>query len=197
MVGALEKLRRALVSLVLSLARAYNCTVHVTRESTDKEVESAYRQLSRHVHPDKRGGSTRDQTRLNEVHEAWQRGRKKAPGRGGNRMPSEQVVPRESLPATRAEYRIQSVAVLLTYQSFKDVTLWGKFLAFVRGNLAKWKVKYWCATLESNAGEGCHAHLMLQFTSCRDVASFAALGRYFRMWCSRNLDARRQESIHR
>ena len=58
MVGTLDKLKRALVSLMLSLAQAYNSTVHVTRESTDKEVESAYRQLSRHVHPDKRRRST-------------------------------------------------------------------------------------------------------------------------------------------
>ena len=65
MVGTLEKLKRALVVLIVSLARTYKCTVHVTRESSDEEVRSAYRKLSRHVHPDRPGGSTEDQKRLN------------------------------------------------------------------------------------------------------------------------------------
>ena len=33
----MEKLKRALVVLIVSLARTYKCTVHVTRESSDEE----------------------------------------------------------------------------------------------------------------------------------------------------------------
>ena len=56
--------RRALVSLLLAFARAYNFTVDVNRDSEDKEVKAAVRKACRHVHPDK-GGSTADQSRLN------------------------------------------------------------------------------------------------------------------------------------
>ena len=56
--------RRALVSLLLAFARAYNFTVEVNRDSEDKEVKAAVRKACRHVHPDK-GGSTADQSRLN------------------------------------------------------------------------------------------------------------------------------------
>ena len=53
--GALDKLKRALVALIVSMARAYNCGVDIKRESSDEEVRSAYRRLSRHVHPDRAG----------------------------------------------------------------------------------------------------------------------------------------------
>ena len=62
MVGTLEKLKRALVALIVSLARAYNCGVQINRTSSDEEVRSAYRRLSRCVHPDRPGGNTDDQT---------------------------------------------------------------------------------------------------------------------------------------
>ena len=69
MVGALEKLKRALVALTMSLARAYNCPVEISRRSPDADVRSAYRRLSRHVHPDRPGGNADDRKRLNEAHE--------------------------------------------------------------------------------------------------------------------------------
>ena len=53
MAGATGKLKRALVSLMLSLVRAYGCAVAVDRGSSEQEVGRAYRQLSRYVHPDK------------------------------------------------------------------------------------------------------------------------------------------------
>ena len=90
MVRALDKLRSALVTLIISMARAYKCGVQINRESSDEEVRSAYRRLSRHVHPDRPGGSTDDQTRLNQAHDAWKEGCKNAPGRRGSRKPKEQ-----------------------------------------------------------------------------------------------------------
>ena len=38
MVGALEKLKRALVALIMSLARAYNCPVEINRRSPDADA---------------------------------------------------------------------------------------------------------------------------------------------------------------
>jgi hypothetical protein len=64
----------------------------------------------------------------------------------------------------RKEYRIQAMAVLLTYNGFgDDIEQWLRFLSFVQARLRQWTVKHWCATLEAGQGEWRHAHLMLQF----------------------------------
>ncbi len=177
MASELDKAKRALVSLLKVLALAYKCLLQLTRESSDKDVASAYRTVSRKTHPDK-GGKAADQKRLNGAHDNWRREVQKAPGKGGKRTAKNNgdsggvvvapLVPRGSPSGTRAEYRINSEGVLLTYQGFGDLVQWSRFLRFVGGRVRKWRVKHWGATLESNAGEGNHAHLMLQFTSCRD-----------------------------
>jgi hypothetical protein len=53
MVSAKDSWKRALVTLVKTLALLYGCCVGLTRESTDTDVRKAYRTLSRKVHPDK------------------------------------------------------------------------------------------------------------------------------------------------
>ena len=53
MVSAVEQAKRALVSLLKLLATAYKCVLDVTRDSSDQEVKSAYRKLSKRTHPDK------------------------------------------------------------------------------------------------------------------------------------------------
>ena len=55
MVSETDRTKRALVSLLKTLAGIYAVTLNVTRESSDKDVSSAYRKLSRKTHPD-RGG---------------------------------------------------------------------------------------------------------------------------------------------
>ena len=70
MVSALDKVKRALVSLILALATSYNFTAQVSRTSPDAEVGSAYRNFSRRFHPDRRGGNSADQKRLNSAHDA-------------------------------------------------------------------------------------------------------------------------------
>ena len=140
MVGTLEKLKRALVALIVSLARAYNCGVQINRTSSDEEVRSAYRRLSRCVHPDRPGGNTDDQTRLNQAHDAWKDGCKNAPGRGGSRKPKEQepnIDGQTGLVENCRDYKIRSEAVLLTYQGLKDSTCWAAFLRFVHRSLAR------------------------------------------------------------
>ena len=64
MVSAVDQAKRALVSLLKSLATTYSLVLSVTRDAPDKDVRSAYRKVSRKVHPD-RGGSAEHQTALN------------------------------------------------------------------------------------------------------------------------------------
>ena len=78
----LDKVKRALVSLMKPLAKTYHVVLAVTRDSVDQEITSAYRKLSRRVHPDK-GGSVADQKRLNSAHDAWKEERARAAGHGG------------------------------------------------------------------------------------------------------------------
>ena len=82
MPSSADQAKRALVTLISSLARIHNCSVQVTRKSPDTEVSKAYRALSRRVHPD-RGGSGEDQKKLNAAHDAWKDAlrARKPPGR--------------------------------------------------------------------------------------------------------------------
>ena len=72
MVSALDQAKRALVALLRTLAAAYACAVQVTRDSADAELRTAYRAVSRKVHPDRPAGNAADQQRLNAAHEKWQ-----------------------------------------------------------------------------------------------------------------------------
>ena len=81
MVSAIDLTKRALVTLLRSLALAYNCNVDVHRDSQDEALRKAYRKVSRSVHPD-RGGSEEDQKRLNAAHEAWSNALRARPVRG-------------------------------------------------------------------------------------------------------------------
>ena len=47
-------------------------------------------------------------------------------------------------------YRIQSKAVMLTYNGVVDLAQWHRFVAHVHTNFCKWGVKHWCCTLEVN-----------------------------------------------
>ena len=167
----LQLAKRALVAVILALAAAHNIVVEVSRESPDDVVRKTFRKVCMKVHPDK-GGSVGEQQRSNAAKEAWEaalrqgtrRGRpRKAAGqraagraepRGGANAQGAAAVPAGSLASDRKVFRVQSEAVLLTYQGFSGLDQWVRFLAFVRGSLKSWKVMRWCATLESNRREG-------------------------------------------
>ena len=53
MVSAIDRAKRALVVLLKHLATVYGVTVSVTRDSADKDIRRAYRQVSRRAHPDR------------------------------------------------------------------------------------------------------------------------------------------------
>ena len=58
MVSATERPKRALVTLLKSLATAYGLVLTQTRDSPNKDVRTAYRKVSPKTHPD-RGGRSR------------------------------------------------------------------------------------------------------------------------------------------
>ena len=70
MVSTSDKYKRALVTLIRSLAVLYQVVTTVTRESADAEVRKGYRTLSKKAHPD-RGGHLEDQQRLNAAYKEW------------------------------------------------------------------------------------------------------------------------------
>ena len=47
--------KHAFISLLLSLARAYHLIVDVNRDSSDPQVQKAYRRVLLKVHPEKEG----------------------------------------------------------------------------------------------------------------------------------------------
>ena len=170
MVSETDRTKRALVSLLKTLAGIYAVTLNVTRESSDKDVSSAYRKLSRKTHPD-RGGQVQHQTDLNNAHDAWEDAKKSKAQHGGSGRRSGGAsagvdavgTVRAQRDAERKCFRFDGLGVLLTYQKFADTGAWEPFLNMVRSSLSKWKVRYWGATMETNADGGYHFHLMLQF----------------------------------
>jgi hypothetical protein len=192
MVSEIDRTKRVLVSLLKRLAAKYDVTLVLTRDSADADVRAAVKKVSRKAHPDKRG-STTDQTDLNNARDAWQDAAKKkvpeakaagqsANGTGdargsGNAAAAGHVaaaVPKRRDPG----FRVMSTGVSLTYQKFTDLGVWMQFLAFVEKLLQTREVKNWSATLETNADETYHLHLMLQFYRAKDraVQDFAFRG---------------------
>ena len=62
---------------------------------------------------------------------------------------------------------------MLTYNGVRDVEQWKRFTAFVQKNTKEWKVKYWCATMETTKAGHFHIHLFLQFATLPDRSSKA------------------------
>ena len=78
MPSALTGFKRALVSLLLEVARVYGLALGLTRESPDDVVVRSYRKLMLKVHPDKPGGSVEHARRINNAWNAWNDARKKS-----------------------------------------------------------------------------------------------------------------------
>ena len=173
MVSAVDLAKRAFIKVLLQLAATYAVKLSLSRDSPADAVSAAYRKVSLKVHPDK-GGTDEQQTALNAAREAWETAKVAAPGKGKKRKAAEAETPESSLQLVpvlpvrvmkymAAQYRIQSLAVLLTFQKFTDKAVWPRFTKFVRDNLQEWSVKMWCATMETNEDGTYHFHLCLQF----------------------------------
>ena len=180
MVASLALLaKRALVSLLLALARQYNVSAMVKRDSSDQDVEKAFRRVVKKVHPDK-GGEVAHAQRLQDAREKWLLAKKKAQSgrpRKYDRQPTSSksnasqptgILPvlGKQAPRSRA-YMIRSPAVLLTYHGIAELD-WRGFLAWVQLQVPAWGVIHWCASMERCGSGQPHVHLMLQFASASD-----------------------------
>ena len=63
--------KRDLVKVLRDLAAKYNVSLSLTRDSSTKDVEKAFRKVSCKAHPDK-GGLLADFQRLSATNDAWQ-----------------------------------------------------------------------------------------------------------------------------
>ena len=154
---------RALVHIMLAMAKVYRVPVAVNRESPAEELRAAYKRLILKVHPDK-GGRTDHMQRLQEAKDAWDSARRRSGGRAGRPASAgDQAILLVQKQQARKEFRVHAEVVLLTYQGFRGQAQWRRFLAFVRKSLKPWTVDRWCATLEACETEGLHVHLSLRF----------------------------------
>ena len=160
MVSALETAKRAFVKLLLQLAITYGVALTLTRDSPAAALTTAFRKVAVKVHPDK-GGTEDHQKSLNNAREKWEQAVADAPGKGKKRKTADAGQPASSsdqlalLPVRVAKYlcklyRIQSVAVLLTFQKFDEFAKWFRFTQFIRDNIREWGVKLWSATMETD-----------------------------------------------
>ena len=181
MPSALDTAKRHLVKLLKAAASTHGLQTKLNRDSTDKEVGKAFRTVSLRAHPDKCGNTVVYQS-LTEAHDAWQKLVKDRAGVGRPKESSEQERPKASrscdlvLTCSRKEFRVQSKAVLCTYQSFPAdfvlaLAVWNRFLAFVWSKVKTWGVKHWTATAETNEDGKHHLHLMLEFLQTVDRPS--------------------------
>ena len=71
MVSSVETAKRALVRLLLHLAKLYRVVLGITRDSADDDIRKSYKKVSRKAHPD-HGGSGEHQQTLNDTYSAWE-----------------------------------------------------------------------------------------------------------------------------
>ena len=194
--SANQQAKRAFVAVLLTLAASYSLRLPITRESEDDDILRAFRRVALKVHPDK-GGQVEHAQALNAAKEAWDKARSKGgksgrpkataekdardgPGRKGAGPEAGAALasaPDEEQPI-KGGRRVHSLGVLLTYNGVQDQAQWLRFVAHVKLHQCKWKIKYWCCTLEANKAGKLHIHLFLQFRSLmdRDSKSFSFEG---------------------
>ena len=206
MVTVVDLAKRAFVKLLLQLAVAYDLTLSLTRASPAAAVKAAFRKVAARSHPDK-GGSLEHQQALNAARDKWENAVAEAPGRGKKRKTDAEhlaEVPVRVEKYLTKEFRIRSVAVLLTFQKFLDLGTWFRFVSFTKDHLVEWGVKLWCATMETNDDGTYHLHLCVQFHNalerCAETFTFermrpnaSAHDSLGEGWCGKKM----QDSIYR
>ena len=172
-VSVAQAAKRLLVTLLLTFARQYRVKLVISRESDDQDVMKAYKKVVLKAHPDK-GGRDGDAQKLIEARDVWEEAKKssKPPPRPATSSPTDLGMS-PAQPSDKKGFRIQSVAVLLTYHGFSGLSHWHDFLVSLQGLLKSWNVWRWCATLEESKLGNLHAHVMLQFSKTVDRLSSA------------------------
>ncbi len=125
MVSAIDRAKRALVTLLRALATAHGLAFDLTRDSPDRAIRSTYRKVSRRTHPD-HGGKAEDQTALNNAFGTWEQALRDS--QGGHRGRRQNGAATDGLGSTlnawqrgrgndkEKDFRFRSLGVLLTYQ---------------------------------------------------------------------------------
>jgi hypothetical protein len=139
--------KRAFVAVLLSLASQYGLTVKINRDSPDAPLEAAFRKVVKQAHPDK-SGSTDDAQKLQAARDYWTKTRCASVG-PKLKEHVQQGLLANGQGSKKQPYRIQSTAVMLTYQSVTGLPQWSRFSKFVEDNVKFWLVCYWCAALET------------------------------------------------
>ena len=90
-----QLLKRALVTILLELARVYALDLGLSRDSPDPNVKKAFRRVILRAHPDKAGGSEAASKKLTAAWSQWlEAGRSKGkPGRTKNTSATGALVP--------------------------------------------------------------------------------------------------------
>ena len=144
MPSPLDCAKRALVKLLKVAASTHSLQTKLSRDSSDKDVAKAFRTVSLRAHPDKGGNEAAYQT-LTEAYDSWQNLLKDRAGVGRPREAREQERAKTArscdlvLAVPRKEFRVNSKAVLCTYQSFSAdcavaLDVWLRFLNSVDAN---------------------------------------------------------------
>ena len=182
-----DQAKRAFVAALCSVAGNYGLAAPAKRDSTDADLNAAFRAIARAARPDK-GGRLEDSQRLHKARDDWQAAAR-APGKAGRPRQCAQPRGHETdkdvkvgLPIaegpSRRQFRIRGEAALFTYQGVADLAQFRRLVAFVSEHVKAWGVKHWCATLETNADGSPHARVMLQFLASvdRGASGFAFEG---------------------
>jgi hypothetical protein len=127
-VSVIQAAKRALVTLLVTFARHYQVTLTISRESGDADVVKAFKKVVLKAHPDK-GGRAGDASKLNDVRQVWETAKKNVhppPSNSDNRGPAahDMSISPPVQPLAQQGFRIQSLAVLLTYHGFTGVSHW-------------------------------------------------------------------------
>ena len=111
--SAVQLAKRALVSLLLTLAQQYSVQIQLKREDDDNLVEAAFRKVVKKTHPDK-GGKLAGQQRLQSTRERWRALKTARPtDRARPKVSSDLLPVQVAEPSSSKPYFIMSSSVLL------------------------------------------------------------------------------------
>ena len=109
--------KRAFVKVLLRIAALYRVVCNISRDSTEAELNSAFRKVGARCHPDK-GGDPEHSKELNAARDTWKRTQGSATAQPAPPASSSSVASPEK------GFRIHSTAVLLTYNRTVDLAHW-------------------------------------------------------------------------
>ena len=133
-VSATQAAKRLLITLLVTFGRHYQVNLTVSRDSCDKDVVKYYRKVLLKAHPDK-GGRPGDAQQLLEAREVWENAKKNAAPQPPPATAASMHPPDDSIVCAKVSakngFRINSLAVLLTYFGFSGLSHWLEFSRLV------------------------------------------------------------------